>query len=146
LTAARAENRQIDLGALRGGLVRLSGRFDFVAVEGVGGWIVPIAADYFSNDLAADLRLPVIVIAHNRLGCLNHILLTVRSIEAAGLTCAGVVLNNPGEPVDIASTTNAAILQRCLRLPIVEQFAAGSAEIPPALCQMLPAISVNFGI
>ena len=121
MTAATAENRQIDLGALRRGLVRLSERFDFVAVEGVGGWIVPITTDYFTNDLAADLRLPVIVIAHNRLGCLNHVLLTVRSIEAAGLTCAGVVLNNLGEPGDIASSTNATILQRCLSLPIIEQ-------------------------
>jgi dethiobiotin synthetase len=69
----------------------------------VGGWIVPITGDYFSNDLAADVRLPVIVIAHNRLGCLNHVLLTVRSIEASGLTCAGVVLNNLGEFRDIAS-------------------------------------------
>lgn len=74
---------------LRDGLVRLSDRFDFVAVEGVGGWIVPITAGYFTNDLAADLRLPVIIVAQNRLGCLNHVLLPVRSIMAAGVRCAG---------------------------------------------------------
>jgi dethiobiotin synthetase len=46
----------------------------------------------FSNDLATDLGLPVIVIAHNRPGCLDHILRRVRSIEAAGIACAGVIL------------------------------------------------------
>jgi dethiobiotin synthetase len=109
-------------------------------VEGVGGWMVPITPEYFSNDLAADLRLPVIVIAHNRLGCLNHILLTVRCIQSAGLRCAGVVLNDLTKEVDTASTTNAEILQRCLTLPILPRFDSESDEIAPSLREMLPKI------
>ena len=77
LTAARAEKRVIDLPSLREGFSRLEARVDFVAVEGVGGWMVPITADYFSSHLAAELALPVMVVAQNRLGCLNHIFLTV---------------------------------------------------------------------
>jgi dethiobiotin synthetase len=122
LTAATVEHREIDLAELRVGFVRLNERFEFVAVEGVGGWMVPITTDYFTNDLAADLRLPVIIVAHNRLGCLNHVLLTVRSIDSVGLKCAGVVLNNLGETSEVAATTNAEILQRCLPLPIVPRF------------------------
>ena len=89
LTAARVEKREIDLPSLREGFLRLNARVDFVAVEGVGGWMVPITPDYFSNHLAAELALPVIVVALNRLGCLNHVLLTARAIESAGLKCAG---------------------------------------------------------
>ncbi len=137
LTAALAEKRAIDLPALRHGFVRLSERVDFVAVEGVGGWIVPISADYFSSDLAADLQLPVLVVAHNKLGCLNHILLTVRAIASAGLKCAGVVLNDLGAEGDLASQTNADILWRCLSLPIVERFDVASREIPAGLREML---------
>lgn len=137
LTAALEEKRTIDLATLRDGFVRLKSRFDFVAAEGVGGWIVPITSDYFSSDLAHDLELPVIVIAHNRLGCLNHIFLTVRNIEAAGLKCAGVILNDLGAAGDLASTTNAAILRRCLPLPIVEKFVAESEEICEPLREML---------
>lgn len=133
LTAALAEKREIDLAVLRAGFVRLKGRFDFVAVEGVGGWVVPITIDYFSNDLAADLELPVIVVAHNRLGCLNHIFLTLRSVEAAGLKCAGIVLNDLGAAGDLASQTNADVLRSCLSCPIVEKFPAESAEIPAKL-------------
>ena len=88
MTAATLERRTIDLAVLRDGFRRLRERFEFVAVEGVGGWMVPITTEYFSSDLAADLQLPVIVVAHHRLGCLNHILLTVRSIQSAGLRCA----------------------------------------------------------
>jgi dethiobiotin synthetase len=141
LTAATVEHREIDLPALREGFVRLSERFDFVAVEGVGGWMVPITPDYFSSDLAAELRLPVIVVAQNRLGCLNHVLLTVRSIEAAALKCVGVVLNHLAETSEIAATTNAEILQRCLPLPILPRFDRDSADIAPSLRQMMPEIS-----
>lgn len=141
LTAATVEKREIDLAALREGFVQLSERFDFVAVEGVGGWIVPIAANYFSSDLAADLHLPVLIIARNRLGCLNHILLTVRSIESAGLKCAGVLLNTiPGESDDVAAATNAETLLQCLPLANLATFDRDCTEVGRPLRQMLPEI------
>jgi dethiobiotin synthetase len=141
LAAAREEDRSIDLPALRGGFVRQKERFDFVAVEGVGGWMVPITANYFSNDLAAELALPVVVIALNRLGCLNHTLLTVRAIEAAGLKCAGVILNHLTTDADLAMTTNAEVLRSCLALPILDRFELGSTEISAPLREMMPEIS-----
>lgn len=137
LTAALAEKRTIDLAALREGFVRLKKCCDFVVVEGVGGWIVPITTDYFSSDLAHDLQLPVIIVAHNRLGCLNHIFLTLRSIEATGLKCTGIVLNDLGAAADLAATTNADILQRCLPSRQIEIFAPESAPSPAVLREML---------
>ncbi len=136
LTAALEEKRTLARATLTSGFVRLKERFDFVAVEGVGGWIVPITPVYFSSDLAADLALPVIVVAHNRLGCLNHIFLTVRSIEAAGLKCAGVVLNDLGQPTDLVSATNAGILRRCLTIPIAENFRGKETELREILASV----------
>lgn len=137
LTAALAEKRAIDLEGLREGFVRLTKQVDFVVVEGVGGWIVPITADYFSSDLAVDLGLPVIVVAHNKLGCLNHILLTVCGIAEVQLKCAGVVLNDLGEEGDLASRTNPDILRRCVPLPLVEKLDVKSRKIPGPLREML---------
>jgi len=103
--------------------------------------VVPITTDYFSSDLASDLALPVIVVVHNRLGCLNHTFLTVRSIAAGGLNCAGLVLNDLGAADDdIAFQTNAAILRSCLTLPLLEKFDPESAEIPAALGEMLGSV------
>jgi dethiobiotin synthetase len=56
-----------------------------------GGWLVPIRSDYLVSDLAAAMKLPVLVVAQNRLGCLNHAALTVRSIAAHQLRCVGLV-------------------------------------------------------
>ena len=137
LTAALAEKRTIDLPGLREGYARLSKRVDFVAVEGVGGWIVPITGDYFSSDLAADLGLPVIIVAHNKLGCLNHILLTVCAIADVQLKCAGVILNDLRAEGDLASRTNADILRRCVPLPLVEKLDVKSRKIPEPLREML---------
>lgn len=140
LTAAQAEGRKIDLPGLREGFVRLSPRFDFVAVEGVGGWMVPITTGYFSDHLAVDLRLPVIIVAENRLGCLNHILLTLHAIETADLKCACVVLNDLAKESDLAMTTNAEILRSCLELPILAGVDPAEAESDARLRQMIPEI------
>lgn len=68
-----------------------------VLVEGVGGWLVPLGMDkgrrLTVSDWAKQLGYPVVVVARSGLGTLNHTLLTVESIRAAGLTCAGIVLN-----------------------------------------------------
>lgn len=141
LTAAGMEKCAIDLPSLREGFVRLSARFDFVAVEGVGGWMVPITTDYFSNHLAADLGLPVLVVAQNRLGCLNHILLTTHAVESMGLTCAGVILNDFTQESDLAMSTNAEILKSCLTLPIITGSELGPTWEFDRFSQKIPEIS-----
>ena len=131
-SASLIEQVEIDEGQLIEKLRGLEARFDSVVVEGVGGWLVPIRRDFFVADLAALIKLPVLVVAMNRLGCLNHTILTVRSVLEHGLECAGVVLNSPDGSPDIASTTNADILRRVLDVPIVsslpEEMAGLSAE------------------
>ena len=97
-SASLIEQVEIDDKQLIEKLHALEERFDCVVVEGVGGWLVPIRRDFFVADLAALVNLPVVVVAMNRLGCLNHTILTVRSVVAHGLVCAGVVLNSPDFP------------------------------------------------
>jgi dethiobiotin synthetase len=130
-SASLIEQVEIDEQQLIEKLRALEERFDCVVVEGVGGWLVPIRRDFFVADLAALMKLPVLVVAMNRLGCLNHTILTVRSIVAHGLTCAGVVLNSPEGFLDIASATNADILRQILDVPIVSSLPEDSAGLSP---------------
>jgi dethiobiotin synthetase len=123
LVAARAENREIDFATLNPSIAAMSTRFSHLAVEGVGGWRVPLAPKYDVRDWARDLGFPVVVVALNRLGVLNHTLLTVDSIRDAGLTCAAVVLN-PGPDaspdLDLARRENILVLRSVLDLPVLE--------------------------
>jgi dethiobiotin synthetase len=119
LAAALAEKVDIDIDAVLNAFAQLQERVDQVFVEGVGGWLVPIRPDYFVADLAVDMKLPVLVVAQNRLGCLNHTALTVQSVVDRGLTCAGVVLNDPLSLNDPATRTNRDILGTIINAPIL---------------------------
>ena len=98
--AAAEEDQALELEAL---LEWIEGhQAEEVWVEGVGGWAVPLSWTVSVADLAEALGAPVVVVAADRLGVLNHTLLTVRAIQSRGLEVAGVVLNaaGPARPQD----------------------------------------------
>ena len=66
---------------------------DWVVVEGVGGWRVPLGPDGDVADLAMRLKLPVVLVVGLRLGCLNHAALTAADVRRCGLPLAGWVGN-----------------------------------------------------
>jgi dethiobiotin synthetase len=135
-TAAMIENRAIDLALIRETFVRLSAAHRSLIVEGVGGWRVPIARDYFVSDLAREMTLPVAVVVANRLGALNHALLTIESIRACGLECAGLILNHVApstEEESIATATNRAVLEELAGVSVLFDLAFGQAEIELAI-------------
>jgi dethiobiotin synthetase len=124
LAAASAEKRSIDFAALNRGIKSVAARFSPLAVEGVGGWRVPLAPGYGVREWARDLGFPVVVVARGTLGTLNHTLLTVDSVRDAGLTCAGIVVNagpeKPSPDLDLARRRNVILLGELLGLPVLE--------------------------
>jgi dethiobiotin synthetase len=125
LVSAREENRDIDFKAENRRIVAIKERFDFLAVEGVGGWRVPLAPGYEVRDWARDLGFPVVVVARGTLGTLNHTQLTVESIRAAGLICAGVVVNaglekGASPDFEFVRRTNLDLLHDLLLLPVFD--------------------------
>lgn len=66
---------------------------DFGVIEGAGGLYSPLARDALNIDLCGALGLPLVIVAADRLGCLNHTLLSCEAAQAHGLPVAAVVLN-----------------------------------------------------
>jgi len=91
--AAEKENIEIDLSRIKKIFDDLSTQADYIVVEGAGGWKVPVNKQQTMADLARVLALPVILVTGMRLGCLNHALLTVESIQHAGIPIAGWIAN-----------------------------------------------------
>lgn len=116
--ASMIENRTVDLDLILETFQRLRKSYRSMLVEGVGGWLVPIRRDYWVRDLARELGLPVVVVVSNRLGCLNHTLLTVESIRQSGLECAGLIINHQ-PPEDASAFTNPGLLEDLLHLPVL---------------------------
>lgn len=72
---------------------KLSTLADVVVVEGVGGWNVPINTHQTMADIAARLRLQVVLVVGMRLGCLNHAMLTAQAVHARALILSGWIAN-----------------------------------------------------
>ena len=101
-----------------------------VLCEGAGGWLVPIAKDYTIADFAAELEWPIIVVVRNKLGALNHTLLTLESIRRRGLSLAGIILNDlEGQP-DEATRTNRQVLEENCACPILTEITCGQTALP----------------
>jgi dethiobiotin synthetase len=127
--AALMENRMIDFDSIRAAYDHLDGQFETVLVEGAGGWEVPLAAGMTVADYAQNLGLPVIVVVNNKLGALNHALLTVKNIQARGLECAGIILNYVRDERDPASISNRAVLASFSKVPVLAEVMHGETEI-----------------
>jgi dethiobiotin synthetase len=124
------ENRRFDATDLVTAFHALAARHEHVLVEGAGGWEVPLNEFSTMADLAQRLALPVIVVVNNKLGCLNHTLLTVKNIQARGLTCAGLILNQVHDERDPASISNRMVLQHFLPdVPVLAEIMHGETEI-----------------
>jgi dethiobiotin synthetase len=121
--AAEAEGTRVDLGRIREAAARVRARHAFLLVEGAGGLLVPLAPGVSMADLAAELGLPVLLVARGRLGTINHTLLTLEALERRGIALAGVVLSH-AEPLSPADARNLAALRAALGARLV-------GELPP---------------
>ena len=72
-----------------------------IVVEGAGGFYSPIATDGLNADLARALGLRVLIVAANKLGCINHVLLTLQAIASHQLETMAIILNEtePGTAI-----------------------------------------------
>jgi dethiobiotin synthetase len=116
--AAEFAAEPIDPDRLRGGALAATENADLLICEGVGGFLVPLTADYLVRDLARDLALPVVVVAAPGLGTINHTLLTIESVRGAALEVASVVLNPwPTDPSEM-ERSNLETIERLGSVPV----------------------------
>ncbi|MDF2720918.1 MAG: bioD [Paenibacillus sp.] len=120
--AARRSGETIDYAALaEEGRSRMSAG-GFLLVEGAGGLAVPLTDTKLIAHLAADLGLPLLIVARTGLGTVNHTLLTVAMARQYGLSVAGVVLNETaaGRVADAAAIEeNAEMIEAFGHVPVL---------------------------
>ena len=108
--AARLAGAELDPAALVAHARAAAAGRDLLIAEGVGGFLVPLAGGYLIRDYARDLGLPVVIAARPGLGTINHTLLTIDAVRAAGLAVLGVVLTPwPGEPSTMEASNRETI-------------------------------------
>jgi len=109
---AAQSNVLIDIDFIRQKYLEIAQQCEHVIVEGAGGWQVPLNHRQTMADLAVALQLPVVLVVGMRLGCINHALLTYRSILDSGLPCLGWVANEIDDNMQLTSENIHSIAQR----------------------------------
>jgi len=123
--AARLEGVTLDVDRLVALARRRRREADLLLVEGAGGLLVPIAGRVTWAELASRLGLPLLIVAANRLGTVNHCALTARAAAAAGLSVRGFVLSRPAPEADESAATNADTIAALTGLPLLAELGHG---------------------
>ena len=132
--AAELENRLVDESLLLRGATLWKDRCQVLIVEGAGGWLSPISLSWTNADIARALSYPVVLVAANKLGVVNHVLLTLESIVRHDLNVRAVILNNAFDATDHSVSSNARLLGLFLekRFPTIRLLLVGFNQALPA--------------
>jgi dethiobiotin synthetase len=107
--AARRENKTVKLPQVLAHIRAMQKRFDVLLVEGAGGLLSPLGENFNSRDLISALRAIPIIVAQNKIGAVNHILLTLEALPKSVRPKAKIVLMSSPKP-DASAKTNAKLL------------------------------------
>lgn len=109
-------------------------------IEGIGGWLVPLSNDLTMADVVKTLDIPVILVVGIRLGCLNHALLTVRSIQQMQIPLLGWIANCI-EPEMLACEENIETLKNWIPAPCLGVIPFGGC--PESEIENNPTLLIN---
>jgi len=120
IVSAEQEKRAIDFDAIISAYNEILQNSDFLLVEGIGGIRVPLTTEIDLLDLAAEFKLPVIIVARPTLGTINHTLMTIDCLRAAELKIAGVIINGfDATEATVAQESAEQIIPRCSGVDIL---------------------------
>ena len=127
--AAREAGVAIEPSRIGSAFEALSRLADTVVIEGAGGPLVPIDDRHDMLDIAAMLRLPVLLVVGVRLGCISHAQLCSLAVRARGLVLAGWVANRI-DPAMAHADASIDAIERALSAPRVATFRWRDTEWP----------------
>jgi dethiobiotin synthetase len=110
--AARQEGVVITIDRIFQTFDELAGRYDLILVESAGGLLVPLNDNFLFADLLQSFVLPVLLVAPNRLGAINHTLLSLEALSRRKVPVLGVVLNQLSPEPDASAAANAATIRQ----------------------------------
>lgn len=136
--AAEAEGGRLDFDETLNAIEHHARGADLTLVETAGGLLTPLAWEWTVIELAEALGASVLVASANRLGSINHTLLTLSALELGGILAAGVILSAPDMPDASTDTNRDAIirlsgLDRVLDVPRTSDPLVAASALEPAI-------------
>lgn len=119
--AAARENRQVDLALVWQTLSKLRSERDFLLVEALGGLGSPVTEELTVADLAAEWRLPTLLVVPVKLGAIAGAVANVALAKQLRVHLVGIVLNcvQPRSDAEIADWTPHQLIQSLTNTPVL---------------------------
>lgn len=119
--AAKKENRRVELEVVWRAFENLRSSRDWVLVEALGGLGTPVTDELTVADLAADWRLPTVLVVPVRLGAIGQAVANVALARLARVALKGIVLNcvQPVSDQEIADWAPEELIQSLTNVPVL---------------------------
>lgn len=93
--AAYIDNQNIDIDQILDDYEQIKSKHKFILLEGAGGLAVPIGKNFLMIDLIKKLSLPIILVISQKLGTINHSILSIKfakdyNLDILGITSMGL--------------------------------------------------------
>ncbi len=112
LISARLERKRVQIADVLARIQQVSKRCDVLLIEGAGGLLAPLGVGFNLPGLIHRLRGEVVIAARNKLGVINHTLLTTGALRQLRTAGPRVALMGCKE-ADDSSETNEILLREC---------------------------------
>lgn len=119
--AAAREGRRVELELVWQAFKKLQMSRDWVLIEALGGLGTPVSDELTVADLAAEWRLPTVLVVPVRLGAIGQAVANVALARQTGVFLKGIVLNcvQPRSAQEIADWAPAELIQSLTNTPVL---------------------------
>lgn len=117
--AAKNSGKTVRLASVINRINEAKRRCQMLLVEGAGGLLSPLGSRFTALNLIAELDCEVVVVAPNRVGCINQIALVTHVLASAGLPVPSVILMEQQSPDESARSNQKAIRLWNPQIPLV---------------------------
>lgn len=125
----------------------MSGRHEYMIVEGIGGVLVPITRNFFVVDLVKRLNMPALIVTRPGLGTINHTMLTINCLKNKKIPIKGIVINYSRKGGGtLAEKKYPETIEALSRVPVIGVIPHMSEHRPPGLNPFLKLTDCLFNI
>jgi dethiobiotin synthetase len=148
--AARRAGEPVDFERIRAAFAGLTQRHAFTVVEGVGGVLTPLSDTVFVADLAAEMKLPMLIVTDAKLGTLSRTGTALEAARSRKIDVFGVVVNRyQPDKADVAEEAAAGEIARVFRVNVCavvpEDLGTDAAASRPGKDVLIALERVNWG-
>ena len=93
-TACRMLGTRPKINTILASFAKLSKLHSVILVEGMGGIMTPILQDYFLIHLIKDMKIPTVLVTRNRIGSVNHTILSIQACKNFKIPIKGIIIND----------------------------------------------------